>query len=415
MRWDHETRPERNAAIIDSEARMTDSPSMSSLAGVAAIAGVGDTDYADDYRKARDKIVERDAYGYAALAFKRALADAGLTRDDIDGLVAGPTLASERLGEVLGIDPRWAAQGDAVNAVMSAVTAIHAGAAECIALVYGNNQRTKGTQYGGPQADGGERYLAYVYYAPWGMTSQGALYAMMTQRYMALHGVTSAQLAEVAIAERRFAQLNDNAIMREPLSVEQYLAGRYICEPLRLFDYCLVNDGGVALIVTTPERARRLAKRPVTIAGIGRSDMNRDATSLRPRLMDFYHTAHRQAAGQVFSAAAAGPGDMDLVHVYDSFSAHVLYALEGFGYCGIGDAAKFIAGGAIGPGGKLPVNTSGGHLSESYMQGWNHQVELVRQLRGECGARQVARARHGHYISDIAGKVASLVYRAEGP
>ena len=131
---------------------MTDSPSMSSLAGVAAIAGVGDTDYADDYRKARDKIVERDAYGYAALAFKRALADAGLTRDDIDGLVAGPTLASERLGEVLGIDPRWAAQGDAVNAVMSAVTAIHAGAAECIALVYGNNQRTKGTQYGRPTA-----------------------------------------------------------------------------------------------------------------------------------------------------------------------------------------------------------------------------------------------------------------------
>jgi len=388
--------------------------STAALSNIAACVGVGDTDYAADYRKARDKVVERDAYGYAALAFKRALADAGLRRDDIDGLIAGPTLASERLGEVLGIDPRWAAQGDAVNAVMSAVMAIHAGAAECIALVYGNNQRTKGTQYGGPQADGGERYLAYVYYAPWGMTSQGALYAMMTQRYMALHDVTPSQLGEIAVAERRFAQLNDNAIMRDALSIEQYLEGRYICAPLRLNDYCLVNDGGVALIVTTAERARKLAKRPVFVSGIGRSDMNRDATSLRPRLLDFYHTAHRAAAEQVFGAAGAGPGDMDVVGIYDSFSAHVLYALEGFGYCGIGDAARFIADGAIGPGGRLPVNTSGGHLSESYMQGWNHQVELVRQLRGETGARQVAGARHGHYISDIAGKVASLVYRAEG-
>jgi acetyl-CoA acetyltransferase len=383
------------------------------LAGVAAVAGVGETDYASDYRKARDKIVERDAYGCAALAFRRALADAGIGRDDVDGLIAGPTLASERLGEVLGLDVRFAAQADAVNAVMTAVTAIHAGLAECIALVYGNNQRTKGTQYGGPQADGGERYLAYVYYAPWGLTSQGALYALMTQRYMALHGMTHAELGEIAVAQRRFAQLNDNAIMREPMSVEQYLDGRYICEPLRLNDYCLVNDGGVALIVTTPERARRMRQPPVRIAGIGRSDMNVDATSLRPRLMDFYHTAHREAAEQVFAMAGVGPPDVDLVQIYDSFSAHVLFALEGFGYCGMGEAARFVAGGAIGPGGKLPVNTSGGHLSESYMQGWNHQVEAVRQLRGHAGARQVVGARHAHYISDIAGKVATIVYASE--
>ena len=382
----------------------------SNLSGIAAIAGVGDTDYADDYRRARDKIVDRDAYGYAALAFKRALADAGLQRDDIDGLIAGPTLASERLGEALGIDPRWAAQGDAVNAVMTAVMAIHAGFAECIACVYGNNQRTKGTQYGGAQADGGERFLAYVYYAPWGMTSQGALYAMMTQRYMALHGTTQAQLAEIAVAERRFAALNDNAVMRETITVDDYLGARYICEPLRLFDYCLVNDGGVALIVTTVERARRMVKKPVVISGIGRSDMNRDATSLRPRFFDFYHTAHRQAAEQVYSTSGVGPKDVDLVQIYDSFSAHVLYALEGFGYCEVGEAGSFIAGGAIGPGGRLPVNTSGGHLSESYMRGWNHQVEMVRQLRGETGARQVDRARNGHYISDVAGKVATIMY-----
>ena len=391
---------------------MPDSVDMNRLADIASIVGVGDTDYRADYQLAREKVVNRDAYGYAALAFKRALDDAGLAKDDIDGLIAGPTLASERLGEVLGLDVRWSAQGDAVNAVMSAVMAIHAGAAQCIALVYGNNQRTKGTQYGGPQADG-DRYLAYTYYAPWGMTSQGALYALMTQRYMALHGVDQRSLGEVAVAQRRFAQLNENAIMREPMSLDQYMQARYICEPLRLNDYCLVNDGGVSLIVTTTQRASRM-KGGVRISGIGRSDINRDATSLRPRLIDFYHTAHREVAKQVFAMSGTSPDNIDLVQIYDSFSAHILFALEGFGFCAEGKAASFIADGAIGPGGRLPVNTSGGHLSESYMQGWNHQVEIVRQLRGQAGARQVVNAQVAQYISDIAGKVASVIYKGEG-
>ncbi|MBI4189786.1 MAG: thiolase family protein [Betaproteobacteria bacterium] len=393
---------------------MPNSLRLAALADSVAVVGVGDTDYAVDYQRARDKQVDKDAYGYAALAFKRALADAGVACSDIDGLIAGPTLAGERLGEVLGIDPRWSAQGDAVNAIMQAAIAIHSGFAECIALVYGNNQRSKGTQYGGPRADGGERYLAYVYYAPWGMTSQGALYALMTQRYMALHGLKSENLGEIAMAQRRFAKMNDNAIMRAPLTTAEYLAGRFICEPLRLFDYCLVNDGGVAMIMTTAERARRMAKTPVLVSGVGRSDINSGATSLQPRLIDFYHTGHRQTAAQVFDMAGVGPGDIDLVQIYDSFSVHVLFALEGFGYCPVGEAGQFIANGAIGPGGRLPINTSGGHLSEAYMQGWNHQVEIVRQLRREAGARQVEGARHAQYISDVAGKVASVIYKREG-
>ena len=387
--------------------------SANSLSNIAAFVGIGDTDYAVDYENARNNIVDRDEYGYAALAFKRALGDAGLSRDDIDGLVAGPTLSSERLGEVLGINARWAANADAVNAILSAVMAIHSGAAEVIALVYGNNQRTKGTKYGGASTYGSERHLSYVYYSPWGMTSQGALYGLMTQRYMALHGMTEASLAEIAVSQRRFAQLNPNAVMRAPMSADSYLQSRYICEPLRLFDYCLVNDGGVALIITTAERARRMKKKPVYVAGLSRSDLNRDSTSLRPRLMDFYHTAHKEAAEQVFSSADVGPEDVDVAGVYDSFSSHILFALEGFGYCGIGEASHFIANSGIGPGGKLPVNTSGGHLSESYMQGWNHQVELVRQLRGEAGTRQIAKAKIGHYMSDIAGQVISFIYRSE--
>jgi acetyl-CoA acetyltransferase len=384
---------------------------LGSLRDDIAIVGVGDTDYALDHKSARDGSFEENAYGYAARAFSRAVTDCGIDRSAIDGLVVGPSLAIERTGEIIGIDPRWAAQGDAVNAILHAANALHSGMATCVALVYGNDQRSVGTQYGGPQAMGGENYLSYVYYQPWGLTSQGALYALMTNRYMELTGFGAADLAEVSMAQRRFAQLNLNALMREPLTLDKYLGSRFICEPLRLFDYCLINDGGVALIMTTADRARSLLKQPILIRGIGRSDTNRGATSLWPRLIDFYHTSHKEAASQVFEMAGIGPKDVDILEVYDSFSSHIVFALEGFGFCPMGEVAAFLKEQGIGPGGRLPINTSGGHLSESYMQGWNHQVDAVRQLRGEAGPRQVAGARHAQYISDIAGKVITVLYR----
>jgi len=380
-----------------------------------AVVGIGETDYWEDYRRARAGERHEDGIGFAARAFKRALADAGLSREHLDGLVAGPAVALERVGEVLGIDPKWSTQADAANAVMSAVTAIEAGLAETIALVYGNDQRTGGTAYGGPAPMGGERFLAYVYYSPWGLTSQGALYALTTSRYMHLTGFASEDLGEVVLAQRRYAQLNPNAIMRKPLDMDGYLASRFVAEPLRLFDYCLVNDGGVALIITTAERARTLTQHtPVLVAGIGRSDMNRDATSLKPRLLDFYHPAHREAAAQASAMSGLGPHDVDLVQIYDSFSVHVPISLEGFGFCAEGDAPALVRDGGIGPGGRLPVNTSGGHLSESYMQGWNHQVEAVRQLRHEAGERQVPNARVAQYLADPAGKVQTILYRRDG-
>lgn len=376
-----------------------------------AIVGIGDTDYAADYARARSGKPYQDCYGYAAQAFHRALDDAGLKRDDIDGLIVGPTISSERTGEILGLNPTFSSQADAVNAVLQGAVALHAGLADCVALVYGNDQRTAGTKYGGPTARG-EQFLSYVYYAPWGMTSQGALYAMMARRYMELRGLRPEDLAQVALAQRRFAQLHPNAVMREPLALESYLAAKYICDPLRLYDYCLVNDGGVALIMTTSERAKRMKKKPIVISGIGRSDINTNATSLWPRLMDFYHSGHQRAAFDVYNMAGIGPADVDVVGIYDSFSSHVVFALEGFGFFDPGDFAGFVARGALGPGGTCPVNTSGGHLSESYMQGWNHQVELIRQLRGEAGERQVKGAEIGQYLSDVAGKAISIVYRA---
>ncbi|WP_232468046.1 thiolase family protein [Bordetella genomosp. 13] len=378
---------------------------------ISAVVGIGHTDWVEDYRRVRNGEKPHDSYGYAALAFKRALEDAGLTRDDVDGLIVGPTTAYERMGEILNIDPRWGGQADAVQSVFQAVMAIKSGLAEVVALVYGNDQRSAAVQYGGPQAMGGGAFLSYVYHSPWGLTSQGALYALMFQRYKELHGVTDRDLGQVAVGQRQWANLNPNAIMHgKPLSMEDYLAVKYIAEPLRMNDYCLINDGGVALIVMEASRARKLSDKAVMIHGLGRSDLNRNATSLGPRLVDFYLPAQQGAAQQVYAAAGIGPEDVDALMVYDSFSPHILFALEGFGYCRPGEAGRFIAENGIGVGGKLPVNTHGGHLSESYMQGWSHQIEAVRQARGGLGKRQVPDCRYVQYVSDVAGKAMSIIY-----
>lgn len=382
----------------------------SATSGISAVAGIGHTDWPEDYRCVRKGEKPFDSYGYAALAFSRALSDAGLKHSDVDGLIVGPTTAYERMGEILNIDARWGGQADAVQSVFQAVMAIHAGLAEVVAIVYGNDQRSAAVQYGGPQAMGGQSFLSYVYHSPWGLTSQGALYALMFQRYKELWGVSDRDLGQVAVAQRQWASLNPRAIMRKPITMDDYLAAAFIAEPLRLFDYCLINDGGVALIIMEAERAKRTCANPVYIKGLGRSDLNHQATSLGPRLIDFYRPAQQRAAAQVYDAAGVGPKDIDALLVYDSFSPHILFALEGFGFCGQGEAGRFIAANGIGVDGRLPINTHGGHLSESYMQGWSHQVEAVRQARGQEGDRQVKDCRHVQYVSDVAGKAMSIIY-----
>ncbi len=376
----------------------------------AAVVGVGHTDWVEDWKRCRNGERPNDSYGYGLGAFRNALADAKISRDEVDGLIAGPTTAYERLGELAGIDPRWGGQADAVLAVSQAVMAIEAGYAEVVALIYGNDQRSVGTQYGGPDAMGGGAFLSYVYHSPWGFTSQGALYALTLQSYKHARGFTEAEMGEVSVAQRGWSSMNPNAIMRKPITLDDYLGSAFVCEPLHLFDYCLINDGGVALIIAEAERAKRMTDRPVFIEGVGRSDLNRGATSLEPRIDQFYLPAQQEAAAQSYAVSGLGPRDMDILQVYDSFSVHVPLALEGYGYCGIGEAGRFLRESRIGPGGKLPTNTSGGHLSETYMQGWAHQIECVRQLRGECGERQVQNARHVHYTSDVAGKCFSVIY-----
>jgi len=380
------------------------------MSKVAAVVGVGDTDYRADYARVRAGEAPYDSYGYGALALKRALDDAGLQRSDIDGLIVGPTTAHERSGEVYGINARWGGVEDAMNAVVQACMAIRCGMAEVVACVYGFNQRSGGVQYGGADAMGGGYFLSYIYHAPWGFTSQGSLYALMFQRYMASTGFDPADLGQVAVAQRFAASLNPNALMQRPITLDDYLREPFVCEPLRKLDYCLINDGGVAIIVAAAERARKIRRDPVYVHGIGKFDLNCGGTSLEPRLTDFYRPAQQRVARDVFEMAGVGPQDIDCAQIYDSFSVHIPLALEGYGYCPIGEAGVFMREQGIGLGQRLPVNTSGGHLSESYMQGWGHQVESVRQARGQCGERQVADCRFVHYSSDVAGKAVSIIY-----
>lgn len=377
---------------------------------VAAVVGVGHTDWVGDWKRVRAGERPDDCYGYAAGAFRNALADAEMTRDQIDGLIVGPTTAYERMAEVLNMNVRWGDQADAVLSVAQACMAIETGMADVVALVYGNDQRSVGTQYGGPQAMGGDMFLSYVYHAPWGMTSQGALYALMFQRFAEIYGVSERDLGHVAVAQREGSSLNPNAIQRKRITIDDYMAAPYITEPLRLFDYCLINDGGVALIIAEAEMARKLSRKPVYIEAVGRYDLNAGATSLEPRLTDFYRPAQQAVAEQIFGQSGLDPSDIDVLQVYDSFSVHVPLALEGYGYCKVGESGKFMREQGIGLAGKLPTNTSGGHLSESYMQGWNHQIECVRQARGECGDRQIGNCRRVHYTSDVAGKAVSIIY-----
>ncbi|MFC5337388.1 thiolase family protein [Leucobacter denitrificans] len=376
----------------------------------AAIIGIGQTDWVTDWKRVRAGEKPADSVGYAAQAFQQALKDSGIPKGDIDGLIVGPTTAYERMGEVLGLNVRWGGQADAVQSVLQAHMAIEAGYAKVIALVYGNDQRSAGTQYGGPAAMGGGSFLSYVYHSPWGMTSQGALYALTARRYQEERGMTEADMGEVAVAQRAWASMNEAAIQRKTITVDDYIESRYVCEPLHVFDYCLVNDGGVALIIADAEYAKKMSPNPVSILGTGRSDLNTGATSLEPRLTDYYLPAQQQAGKDSYEIAGVGPEDMDGFLVYDSFSVHVPLALEGYGYTEVGTVKQFLTEQGIGPGGKLPVNTHGGHLSESYMQGWNHQLEAVRQVRQQAGARQIENAKTIHYTSDVAGKCMSIIY-----
>jgi acetyl-CoA acetyltransferase len=399
-------------------ARTVELDRLKPLKDTVCVVGVGESDYLNDYRAgAKGNATEKgsgamNSYQLAATALRRALDDAGLTKDDIDGLVVGGPMSTERTCEVLGINASWCVSGDAPRGIVAAVQAINAGLCHIVALVYGNAQRSMDTAYGGPRASGAG-ILSYVYYAPWGMTSQGGLYSMMFRRHQLVYGTTEEQLGAVAVAFRKHASMNPNAVMYEkPITIEDYMNSRYISEPFHLFDYCLINDGGVAFIIQRADMAKNTKHTPINISGLGWSELDVDSTQLRPRLKDFYYPAHHNVREQIYPMAGVTPKDVDVYATYDSFSTHLLFSLEGFGFCKEGEGGAFIQGGRIEIGGELPCNTSGGMLSESYMQSWNHQPELIRQLRHqyEGTERQVNGAEVAQYVHDVAGKCLSVIY-----
>ena len=244
-----------------------------------------------------------------------------------------------------------------------------------------------------------------------GMTSPGAGAALVARKYFARFGATSRQLAAVAVAFRKHAALNPAAIMREPITMDDHQNSRFVCEPLHLLDYCLINDGAACVIVTTSERARDLKKPPVYLSGLQGLPAGREEFIWTyPGFGVSQQTGFDDKPGlqPVYQMAGVTPKDIDALFTYDAFSILVWTALERFGFCGQGEAAAFTQDGRIELGGALPMNTNGGLLSEAHIMGWNHQVEIVRQLRGECGKRQVADAQVMQWANAYGD---SLLYR----
>lgn len=354
-----------------------------------AVVGVGTTKWG--------AMPEHDATSLGIWALREAAQDAGIRLQDIDGLICQRLSDYQKFVQITNITPKLVTATPGAGRMTGgtlqiAVQAILSGMLDTVAVVYGNDGRSAGAKYGGK----GDNYGtgADQMWFPYGMTSPGAVHSMLFQRHAHLYGTKVEQLGAVSLAFRKHALLNPNAVMRKPLTMDDYLASRYICEPLRLLDYCLINDGGVAMILTAGDRTKDFAKPPVYVRGM--AQVSRLAQGELPD--DFGYAAMQRASKTVHEMAEVGREDVDALMIYDNFTPIVIFALEGFGYCPRGEGGYFVEDGNLALGGRYPTNTNGGHLSESYMQGWNLQVEAVRQLRGELGERQVPDANIVQYL-----------------
>lgn len=320
----------------------------------------------------------------AISAFLAALDDSGLARADIDGLITcrphqtnygGDT----ELGELLGLNPAYSATltyGTCNFSLHLAAMAINAGLCTTVALLYGANQRTNKTDFT-------VTYAATDLGPPSGYLHISGPAAMALRRHQHLYGTTEEQFGQIAVGQRKWARLNPLAIFRDDLTLDQYLASPYLVEPLRRADVTMISDGGVAIIVTSADRATQLPHEPVHVRGMA------EATALAGEPDQLMRPMMGRTAERLWANSRMSVTDVDVLYVQDPTAVWTLQALEHYGFCGIGEAGAFLEGGRTHPGGPLPTNTNGGQLSESYMWGWLHLVEATRQLRGECGDRQV--------------------------
>jgi acetyl-CoA acetyltransferase len=364
----------------------------------AAIVGV--------YNMAAKRLPDRTSFSLQLEAIKGALDDAGLTMADIDGLA--PLLKSSHLGGTDSAHQFWAEQlgerpldlqlmGPGTGAIVRATAAIAAGLAEVVVCFYGKSNRRTAPQAG---AEGGSR-------APrvpeWSFQPQGAYmsawYAMWAQRYMHDFGVTSADLAEIAVFTRHHATLNPDSLMGEKgdITVDDVLESRLICEPLHLLDCSIDNDGCYAIVIASAERAADCRKPPVWVLGGAESYFTDFYTSYDDPWFPEEGKAVRRAADRAFGHAGVTRDDIDVAGLYDCFTITVARDLEEMGFCKLGEGAEFVKEGHCRLGGSMPTNTDGGLLSSSHPGDASgiHLVEVTRQLRGECGARQVPDAHIG--------------------
>ena len=360
----------------------------------AAIAGV--------YLTEQGKLPDRSSFSLQLEAIKGALDDAGMTVADIDGLA--PMSGSNHIGGLDGgTAPHqfWAEQlgrrplslmevGGASGQLAKAAAAISAGMCECAVLFYGRAGSRTGPG-GTVTPDRAPRV------AEWSFPIHGAymipFYAMWAQRYMHEFKITGEDLAQVAVVDRHHATLNPDSIMgrRGEITVDDVLGSRMIASPLHLLDCSLDNDGGYAVVITTAERARDARKAPVYVLGGAEAFYTDFYVSFDDTWFPEGGLAVRQATDRAFALAGVGRADVDVLAIYDCFTITGIRNLEEMGFCGVGEGADFVREGNTRLGGKLPTNTDGGLLSNSHCGDPSglQVVEVVRQLRGECGARQV--------------------------
>ncbi|RYY25851.1 MAG: thiolase [Sphingomonadales bacterium] len=338
------------------------------------------------------------APGYSATellakASLAAIADAGLSVSDIDGVFAimpQDPFTAMSVPEYLGIRPkitettRTGGSSFQIHAMWAAL-ALEAGLCDAVLIAYGSNQRSAS---GGLMSSGAAPFPYEQIYKPRNPPSS---YALAAARHMHEYGTTREHLAEVAVAARKWAQRNPDAFMRDPLSIEDVLGARMVSDPLTVRDCCLVTDGAAAVVMTRADRARDLPQPPAYLLGAASATWFKNISSAE----DLTVTAATEAGARAYEQAGVKPSDIDVVQVYDAFTINTILFLEDLGFCPKGEGGRFVADGGIAPGGRLAVNTNGGGLSCVHpgMYGLFTMVEAVTQLRGSAGDRQVAGAK----------------------
>ena len=361
---------------------------MKHLSGKVAIVGVAESD-------SIGKVPDKPAIQLHAEAARNALAEAGLKKTDVNGLFTAGVSPLET-GEYLGIEPRHT-DGTSVGGssflihVGHAVTAIANGLCDVALITHGESGRSRVGAL--PRAVGPDSLRAQ-FESPFGIPMPVGAYALACRRHMHEYGTTHEQLAEIAVATRKWASLNPKAMYRDPLTIEDVLKSRWVCYPFHLLDCCLVTDAGGAVVLTSMERARDLKQPPIAVLGFGEFH-DHALISAMPNL-----TAGpaRISGKRAFEMAGLTPSDINLALIYDSFTYTVLLTLEDLGFCKKGEGGAFVSGQRTAPGGPFPLNTSGGGLSYTHpgMYGIFTLIEAVRQLRGDYkdqGPRQVPNAR----------------------